>query len=160
VAERAGVTRTLVYKHFENRDDLIIELDRRESKRLDEELVVAVVGAPGGFEPKMRAMVRGLLDATDRWGTIFNPLRHGAAGTTGRRDLRARNRRTIEYFASFAVGEYGVPAEHAERALGILLGGLDPLMWMVRPDMGDAERQALVDLYVGMVLDALHGLAR
>lgn len=160
VAERSGVTRTLVYKHFENRDDLIVELYRRESKRLDDELVAAVVGASGGFEQELRAMVRGLLDATDRWGTIFNPLRHTAAGSAGRRELRARNRRTVEYFAGHAVRDLGVPADRAERATRILLGGLDPLMWMVRPDMGDAEREALVDLYVGMALDALHGLSR
>lgn len=158
VAERAGVTRTLVYKHFENRDDLIINLYRREAKQLDEQLVELVLGTPGGFEPKLRAMVTGLVDAVDKWGTVFNPLAHTAAGSIGRREARSRNRRTIDYFAGLAARDYGLSAELAEPAVAVLLGGLDPLMWRSRPDTADRER--LVDLYVTMAVNALTGLAR
>ncbi|HAS09590.1 MAG TPA: hypothetical protein DCS55_03590, partial [Acidimicrobiaceae bacterium] len=35
VAERADVTRALVYKHFENKDALLLELYRREASALD-----------------------------------------------------------------------------------------------------------------------------
>jgi len=159
VAERAHVTRALLYKHFDNRDDLIIELYRREAKRLDDELVTAVTSTPGGFEPKLRAMVAGLLDATDRWGTIFNPLRHTAAGQVGRREARGRNRRTIQYFARLAADDYGLPQRDVATAMTILLGGLDPLMWMVRRDTSAADRRALVDLYVALAINGLRGLA-
>ena len=158
IAERAGVTRTLVYKHFENRDDLIINLYRREAKQVDEHLVELVLGTPGGFEPKLRAMVAGLLDAVDKWGTVFNPLAHTAAGSIGRREARSRNRRTIEYFAGLATRDYGLSRERAEPALAILLGGLDPLMWRSRPE--PADRAQLVDLYMTMAVNALAGLAR
>jgi len=157
IAERAGVTRTLVYKHFENRDDLIINLHRREAKRLDEHLVALVLGTPGGFEPKMRAMVTGLLEAVDKWGTVFNPLAHTAAGSIGRREARSRNRRTTEYFAGLAARDYGLSIDRAEPAVAVLLGGIDPLMWRSRPEPGD--RAALVDLFMTMALNALTGLA-
>ncbi|MEP1124459.1 MAG: TetR/AcrR family transcriptional regulator [Ilumatobacter sp.] len=158
VAERAGVTRTLVYKHFDNRDDLLIELNRRESRRVDRELIALVQDTEGGFEPKMRALVRGLLDSVDRWGTVFVPLQDTAAGPIRRREGRSRHRRTLDYFADLAVADYGLDEETAHEALRILLGGLDPLMWMVRPSTPHAERARLTDRFVNMQIAALSAL--
>lgn len=159
VASHADVTRALVYKHFDNRDDMIIELHRREAERLDKELTEVVFAAPRGFEPKFRALVLGLLDSVDRWGTIFNPLRHTAAGPVGRRDQRARNRRNEEYFARLATRDFDLGEVDTPTAVRLLFGGLDPLMSMVRTDMTREEKIALGDLYVGMAVDALRGLA-
>lgn len=158
VAERAEVTRALVYKHFDNRDDLIIALYRREAKRLERHLIELVNGTAGGFEPKLRALVRGLLDATDVWGSVFNPLRGTAAGPVGRRERRERQDRTIGYFADLAADDYDLPADRVLLAIRVLWGGLDPLMWLVRPGNDAAERDELVDLYVSMVVDAVRGL--
>ena len=158
VAQRAEVTRALVYKHFDNRDDLIIALYRRESKRLGDHLFELVSSTDGGFEPKLRSLVRGLLDATDVWGSVFHPLRGTAAGPIGRRERRERQDRTIEYFADLAARDYDLPADRVLLAIRVLWGGLDPLMWQVRPTTGDDERHDLVDLYVSMVVDAIRGL--
>ena len=159
VAERAAVTRTLVYKHFENRDDLIVALHRREAERLDHDLVALVTSTPGGFEPKFRAMVRGVLAATDQWGTIFNPLARTAAGTIGRREARTRNRRTISYYARLAAQDYGLDRETAELAVAVQLGGIDALMWRTRPGASEADRDRLVDAYTAMTVGALGALA-
>lgn len=158
VAQRAAVTRALIYKHFDNRDELIIALYRREAKRLDDHLIDLVRCAAGGFEPELRALVRGLLDATDVWGSVFNPLRSTAAGPIGRRERRERQDRTIEHFADLAARDYDLPADRVLLAIRVLWGGLDPLMWQVRPTTSAAERDGLVDLYVTMVIDALNGL--
>ena len=158
VAERAEVTRALVYKHFDNRDDLIIALYRREAKRLESHLIELVNGTAGGFEPKLRSLVRGLLDATDVWGSVFNPLRGTAAGPVGRRERRERQDRTIVYFADLAAEDYGLPAARVLLAMRVLWGGLDPLMWQVRPGSDNAGRDDLVDLYVSMVVAAVRGL--
>src|SRR5579864_9099669 len=45
VAERAGVSRPLVYKHFANRIDLLAALYQRESALLHNELSAAVTAA-------------------------------------------------------------------------------------------------------------------
>src|SRR5580698_4920117 len=42
VAERAEVSRTLVYKHFANRDELVAAAYRREAAKLHQDLVVEV----------------------------------------------------------------------------------------------------------------------
>jgi AcrR family transcriptional regulator len=159
VAERAEVTRALVYKHFDNRDDLIIELQRREAERLDRELVDVVAATAGGFEPKLRALVRSMIEVTDRWDTIFAPLRYTVAGPVGRREQRSRDRRTVKYFAGFAVADLGVPEVVARRSMSMMLGGIDPLMAMVRPSMSAADRRQLADLYVDLVVGALASLA-
>lgn len=159
VAANANVTRALVYKHFENRDDLIIELHRREAGRLTAELTERVTAAPASFEPRFRALVVGLLDSVDRWGTIFNPLRFTAAGPVGRREQRTRNREMAGYFAHLASREFGLGEVDVPTAMRVLLGGVDPLMTMIRPDTTDEEKARLADLYVGMTVDALRGLA-
>lgn len=159
VAANTGVTRALVYKHFDNRDDLVIQLHRREAERLTAEITELVAAASSGFEPKFRAMVLGMLDSVDRWGTIFNPLRHTAAGPVGRRDQRARNRQTIDYFAHLATREYELGDADVRTAIRILFGGIDSMMSMIRADTTDEGKATLADLYVGMSVDALRGLA-
>src|ERR1700684_1211244 len=45
VAERAGVSRPLVYKHFANRDELVAAAYRREAAKLHQDLVAEVASA-------------------------------------------------------------------------------------------------------------------
>ena len=54
VASGAEVTRALVYKHFDNKHDLLAALYQREAKALDRAIRVQVADTPDGFEPKLR----------------------------------------------------------------------------------------------------------
>ena len=122
-------------------------------------MIALVQQTSGGFEPKMRALARGLLDSVDRWGTVFVPLRDTAAGPVRRREGRSRNRRTIDYFTELAVADYGLDEDTAREALRLLLGGLDPLMWMVRASTPTEERHRLADRFVQIQVAALNDLA-
>src|SRR5215210_6602114 len=62
VAERAGVSRSLVYKHFANREDLLAALYEREAALLHDELAHAVEAATT-LEEMFRALIRGALRA-------------------------------------------------------------------------------------------------
>src|SRR5205807_6145159 len=62
VAERAGVSRPLVYKHFANRGELLAALYEREAALLHAELA-ADVEAAGTVDEMFRALVRGALRA-------------------------------------------------------------------------------------------------
>ena len=88
VAERAGVSRPLVYKHFANRHELLAAVYTRESALLHAELEAAVTAATS-FEGMVRALIRGALDAQAKRGAAFASL--GAAGlrTTDRRRSNA-----------------------------------------------------------------------
>src|ERR1700722_18129276 len=62
VAEHAGVSRTLVYKHFANRDELLAAAYRREASKLHHELASEVASATS-TEEMYRALLRGSMRA-------------------------------------------------------------------------------------------------
>ena len=69
VAEIAGVSRPLVYKHFANRNELLEALYAREAAALHEEIGGAVAKATT-LEDMFRALVRGSLSAQASRGEI------------------------------------------------------------------------------------------
>jgi AcrR family transcriptional regulator len=157
VAERSGVTRTLVYKHFANREDLRSAVFRREAARLDAQMV-AEVSAEHGLEARLRTFVRAVLRAVDTHGSIFLPLQAQASERGYREEQRARDRRTVRAFAELASGELGIPMSDATAAVSILLSGMASLRTQARTRGTAAERKRLEDLYVTLVLAALSAL--
>lgn len=159
VAERAGVTRALVYKHFENKDALLVALYQREATALDREIRRHVDAAADGFEPKLRAFVGACLDAVGEHSRFFTPLRSVGAVASTRRQQRRWDRRTSAYFVGLAVDEFGIDEGDATAALGVLFLGLQSLLSEMRRSPGAAQRQHLEAIYVEMTLGALARLA-
>lgn len=159
VAERASVTRALVYKHFADREDLLVALHRREARRLDREIRASVAAAPDGFEPKLRALVGATLEAADEHGPFFTPLRDVRADREVRRDQRARDRRTVGFFAELAERDFGIDERTARSVVTVLLSGIRSLLAQARRQPGAAEQQFLVDTYVEMTVGGLQRLA-
>lgn len=159
VAARAEVSRPLVYKHFANRDELLAEVYRQQAAELDAAIVEAV-GAATGFEAKIRALIRATLEAVTSHGPIFNPLvRAGFRGEAFRGEQRARDQRTVRFFARLAMAEYDLDKAEATTAVAMLLSGMVSIQaqWRARPT---AERlRFLEDLYVDLVTGGLAGLA-
>jgi AcrR family transcriptional regulator len=156
VAERAGVSRPLVYRHFANRNDLLAAAYRREASTLHGELAAEVAAATSVVE-MYRTLVRGSLRATtaSRDG-VFAALR--AAGTNNRglrTEQRNRDVTTVRAFAARAVRELGVEPARATAATVLLLGAIDPLVaqWRRRPS--EANAALLEEVYVRMVLGGL-----
>ena len=132
VAERAEVTRALVYKHFANREELLASLYRRESKRLDRAMSDVVTAAPAGFEAKLRALVRAALAASEEHGVFFSPLRTFGSQPDARTDRRSWDRRTVRYFAQLAEEDFGVDQRTARAAIAVQLSGLQSLLSQLR----------------------------
>src|SRR4051794_2132750 len=84
VAERAGVSRALVYKHFANRHDLLTALYERESAHLHARLATDVEQA-GSLEEMIRALVDGALAAQARRGATFAALAASGGRPHGQR---------------------------------------------------------------------------
>src|SRR5437867_2742710 len=94
VAERAGVSRALVYKHFANRHELLAAVYQREAMLLHEELTAAVA-ATRTLEDMFRALIHGALRAQASRGATFAALRAAGLRTTERRsEQRQRDRTT------------------------------------------------------------------
>lgn len=159
VADRASVTRALVYKHFGNRDELLVALYRREARRLDRQMRQRVAAAPDGFEPKLRALVGATLEAAGEHGPFFTPLRDVRADREVRRDQRARDRRTVGFFAELAERDFGIDEDTARTVVTVVLSGIRALLPQVRSRPGPAEQRVLVDTYVEMTIGGLQRLA-
>src|SRR5918996_1774002 len=158
VAERAGVSRPLVYKHFANRHELVAAVYRRESTVLHVELSRAVQAA-GGLEDMFRALIRGLLRAQATRGATFAALRAaGGRDRAMRAEQRKRDAITISYFARQATEELGLDEDEARRAVAILLGAIESVLarWRVRPTREHAT--ALEDMYVALAIGGLTSL--
>src|SRR5437764_39298 len=72
VAERVGVSRALIYKHFANRHELLQAVYERESAHLHRQLA-ADVGQATTLEDMLTALVDGALRAQAASGARYTP---------------------------------------------------------------------------------------
>jgi AcrR family transcriptional regulator len=160
VAERAGVSRPLVYKHFANRNDILAAVYQRESALLHAELTADVSSAQT-LEDTFRALIHGALRAQASRGATFAALRMAGLRTRERREeQRQRDRTTMRYFASQAVREFDLDRSQANAAIAILLGAIDAALaqWRARPTRDHAA--LLEDTYVSLAMGGLEHLSR
>jgi len=160
VAERAGVSRPLVYKHFANRGELLSAVYERESTLLHRELADAV-NAADSLEDKFRALVAGALRAEATRGATFAALRSaGARGRGLRERQRRRDRNTVRYFAALAMQEHGSEERETTEAVAILLGALTSVLaqWRRYPTPDNAK--SLEEIYVRLAAGGLAALGR
>jgi AcrR family transcriptional regulator len=152
VAERAGVSRPLVYKHFANRGELLAAAYRREATALHGELT-AEVAAAGTLIDMYRTLVGGALRAAgDRRDGVFAALRSaGARNRELRQEQRLRDVETVRAFSAQAVREYRLDRREATAATVLLLGAIEPLVaqWRLRPTPENAA--LLEETFIRMV---------
>ena len=158
VAERAGVSRPLVYKHFADLNELLGAVYRREAAYLHEKLA-AEVGSADTLEEMFRALIHGALRAAAERGHVFAALR--AAGAWSR-DIRSeqnsRDAVTVRAFSARAVRELGLDPKDARAATSMLLSLVDPVLaqWRRRPTRDHAS--LLEETYMTLVTGGLAAL--
>jgi len=160
VAERAGVSRPLVYKHFPNRSELLAALYTRESGALHRELASVVEAAPT-LEEMFRALIKGLLRAQASRGATTAALRSAGVRNDAHRQRQARrNQNTVSYFTDQAVAEFGLPRRQCRAAVAVALGATEAVMnqWRLRPTSDYAL--VLQEAYVALAMGGLERLAR
>lgn len=151
VAERAGVSRPLVYKHFANRHELLAAVYRREAVDLHRRLAAEVVTATS-LEDMFRRLIRGALHAAGERGRVFAALRAaGAWNRELRHEQRARDADTVRAYSKRAVREFGIDRRQATTGTATLLAAIDPVLaqWRLRPTPENAA--LLEEIYMGMV---------
>lgn len=160
VAERAGVSRPLVYKHFANRNELLGALYQRESAHLHAEMSAEVTAADT-LEEMFRALVRGALRAQANRAATFAALRAAGVLDRDRRDeQRRRDRTTLRYFTTHAARQFHLDDRQARTGVAIMLGAVETVLaqWRRRPTREHAA--VLEDTYAGLVMGGLAELAR
>jgi AcrR family transcriptional regulator len=160
VAERSGVSRPLVYKHFANRGEMLGALYQREAAQVHAEMSAQVTAADT-LEDMFRALIRGALQARANRAPALTVLR--AAGVRSRElrdEQRRRDRTTLRFFATRAVRDLQLDERTAKAGVAILLGAVEAVLaqWRVRPTREHAA--LLEDTYVALVMGGLDELAR
>jgi AcrR family transcriptional regulator len=154
VAEHAGVSRPLVYKHFANRDELLAAAYRREASKLHLDLAADVASART-VEEMYGTLLRGSMRATLERGQTLAVLR--AAGGWNRdirREQQSRDRETVRAFAAVAARQYGLERRRATSVSAVLLGSLDAVLAQWRTDPTEEAAGVLQETYLAMVVGA------
>ena len=159
VAQRAGVTRTLIYKHFANRQDLINATFNRESTILHETIRDAIVEAKG-FEERIRAFTNAVLGAIDSHGWMFGPQELHTYDEGFKTEQSQRDTRAVRSFAQLASEEFDLSLRDTTSAMAILLSGVHSLRIQAQILTTDSERHYLTELYVDLVVGAMSGLQK
>jgi AcrR family transcriptional regulator len=159
IADRAGVSRPLVYKHFTNRRDALAALYEREAARLHARMT-ARVRAVDTLAGMYRELLRTALEAAREQPRVFAAL-HSVSGLTRDEErLRQRRRdRTVGFFTAQAVKEYGVSEPVSRAANRLLLVNLSAAVtqWFQHPTL---QQAALIEhAYLGLVHGGLGLLA-
>lgn len=157
VAERAGVSRPLVYKHFANRADLLAAVYRRDARRLHAELV-AEVEAADSVEGMFRALIHGALSAAGQRGRVFAALRTGSWTREVRREQRDRDATTAAAFSVRLEQERGADRRRSRPVVSLLLASIDPVLTQWRYDPTPERAARLEEAYMHIVTASLDAL--
>jgi AcrR family transcriptional regulator len=159
VAAAVGVNKALLYRQFDNRGELLLELFDRETAELDRRAVEATANVTG-FEPKVRAWARAWFDHLAERAALFGRLMQARAivpevAVRHRERLRRLERLYGDWYAE----ELGIPVEEARDAARVLLAGLGGAIdrWNRTPSR--ATRNRLERTYVELMLGGLRALS-
>jgi AcrR family transcriptional regulator len=157
VAARAGVSKALGYRYFENATELLLALAEREMRAVADQVGMAMRGATS-FEDAIRASLAAWFDVLDERGTTIVVLLQtpALAGSLGDR-RRALRQAVADFYGGRAATAFGLSPHLAGVATAILLSGLDALIesWV----NGGVSRRELIDVYTTMSLAAYRALA-
>lgn len=122
LAAEAGVSRALAYQHFDNADEVLVALYRREVAGLGE-AILAAVEAESEPEPKLRAAIRTFLDIVGARHGLFTVLAAAGSPVPARADdgTRAGHRFTQALFEQ----AFGLPRRRAKVAAAMTFGALN-----------------------------------
>jgi len=157
VAARAGVSKALGYRYFDNADELILALHEREMAQVGIRVAAAMAEATT-FEDTIRASLTTWLDILAERGAVITNLMqaHPVSGPV-QRQSREIHASVSEFYGAKGAESFGLTPRTATAAASILLSGLDGLIdcWANR----QMPRRELIDIYTTMCVGAMQALA-
>jgi len=154
---RAGVSKALCYRYFDNADELLVALAEREMVEVANRVRNAMA-ATATFEASVRASLAAWFDVLAERGDVIVALLSTSrlAGDLGQ---RRRQLRSVvgDFYAQQAADAFGLDPRVAGTATVILLAGMEGLIdcWVERA----ITRRELVDTYTTICLAAYQALA-
>lgn len=157
IAAAAGVTKPVLYRHFDSKRDLYLALLARHRDDLPK--FTGAMPAEGSLEERLRAVLDGWLAYVEShsyaWNMLFRDTGGGPEVQEFRRDVHARAREVLaEVIRSLGGGQ--IPRREAEPLAELMSMGMASLVlwWMENPR---ASRDALMDAMARVWLGLLDG---
>jgi len=145
VAAAAGVTKPVLYRHFDSKRDLYLALLARH--REDLPTLVSAMSAEGSLRERLRAVLEGWLEYVEThsyaWQMLFRDTGGGPDVRAFRREVHARARDVLAEIIR-SLGDARIPREEIEPLAELMSMGMAALVlwWMEDPG---TSRAALVD---------------
>lgn len=155
VAEKAGVHRPVVYRHFANVDQLLAAVVDRELGRLSRSTAEAVEGVEG-FERRLRSAVTAWMDHFAKSSTLMHAALVRPPTSS---ELRAKRRQQNNASMTFLTGELhaaGLTDVDAEIAAALLLNGLMGVVALWRAKR--VTRPVAIDRFVAIAMGIVAAL--
>lgn len=125
LAEYAGVSKALVYLHFDNSAEILLELMRRETAELDAAAADRLRHART-FRDQISALIDPYLDAFDRPDSLFRALVVERSNRELLEEWRAERQRGLVTFLSGVIQSgFRIDPDDAELAAATLLGAFE-----------------------------------
>jgi AcrR family transcriptional regulator len=124
LAVRANIGKPVIYRHFENRDALIVALFEANTIALAAEVDAAIAGCNGDLSCMMQASARAYFNSTKRTGPAMRAALNssGASGAVAAARRDAFDRATVRWARRFVA--HGVAEGDAPAISQFLLAGL------------------------------------
>ncbi|MEM9759181.1 MAG: TetR/AcrR family transcriptional regulator [Pseudomonadota bacterium] len=155
IGQRAGVSKTLMYRYFRNLVDLLRELLEREYRHLRGKQFAAAEAA-NTYEDLVRQVTRAYLVYIEDRGLIIERLQ-AYPNIAGAQDPTHFDREpSVEYFSRLTADLYDMPIDIATAATEISFGlPASAGEYLIR---SGADRQIVEDVTVAMILGSLAGV--
>jgi AcrR family transcriptional regulator len=145
VAVAAGVTKPVLYRHFDNKTGLYLALLERH--RADLGSFAAAIPAAGTLEPRLRAVLDVWLEYVEThsyaWKMLFRDTGGGAEVEAFRRDVHAQARATLVGMIG-ALSTTRIPRRELEPLAELLsMGMASVVLWWIED--AAASREAIAD---------------
>ncbi len=156
LARRAGISRSLLFHYFDNRQDFVVEVARRAA---DE--VLAVTEPTAGLSPALMLItaIEGFLDHIAKRGEQYVALVRGAAG--GDAQMQAVFSDTRALLADRVLDlleDHGAQPELVRLTVRGQIAYAEEVVtsWLVSPLRSEVTRDQVVVLLATSMVDALH----
>jgi AcrR family transcriptional regulator len=161
LAKAAGISRQLVYRHFDDVEDLALELAERFQDEVHATAIAGLERYSGDFGAVMRHLVEVFLIGEHRESLAHRDLlcghwpQQGPPGAVGRVQARLR-RKLVDFWARYYQNVAGLSARDARMLSSFGYSGLHGVVLLV--DAGQIDPRAAIDFYVGTLEAAIRAL--
>jgi AcrR family transcriptional regulator len=155
IAAAAGVTKPIVYRHFDGKRALYLSLLERHRDDLDS--FAGAIPAEGDLEQRLRAVLEVWIDYVEThsyaWKMLFRDTGGGAEVMAFRRDVHARARAVLAEIIRLLAGG-SIPRREIEPLAELMSMGMGSLVlwWIENPGI---SRAAVVDAITRVWLGVL-----